>query len=88
MDGAPIKATVECAGLRLCIASSRIRRTRESSRNRTIRTREGAITFLPPRLPRYPALAVVWSVAFPTLVRVSDRLIVFPGVGDRYRRLS
>jgi hypothetical protein len=50
--------------------------------------RFGAVTFLPPRLPHYAALAVVWSVAFPTLVWVSDRLIVVPGVGDRYRWLS
>ncbi len=50
--------------------------------------RLGAVTFLPPRLPHYAALAVVWSVAFPALVWVSDRLIVIPGVGDRYRWLS
>ena len=50
--------------------------------------RFGAVTFLPPRWPHYAALAVVWSVAFPILVWVSDRLIVIPGVGDRYRWLS
>jgi hypothetical protein len=46
------------------------------------------VTFLPPRLPHYAALAVVWSVAMPALVWVSDRLVVIPGIGNRYRWLS
>lgn len=50
--------------------------------------RLGAVTFLPPRLPHYAALAVVWSVAMPALVWVSDRLVVIPGIGNRYRWLS
>jgi len=32
--------------------------------------RLGAVTFLPPRVPNYAALAVVWSVALPALVWV------------------
>ncbi len=50
--------------------------------------RFGAVTFLPPRLPHYAALAAVWSLALPALVWVSDHLIVIPGVGNRYRWLS
>jgi len=50
--------------------------------------RLGAVVFLPPRAMHFLLLGLVWAVAFPTLVWLSDMLVVAPGFGRRYRLLS
>ncbi len=44
----------------------------------------GAVEFLPPRFLHFAVLGVVWSVAFPALIWVSDRLDLVAAVGGRY----
>ena len=48
----------------------------------------GAVLFLPPRAVHFMLLGLVWAMAFPTLVWLSDRLVVAPGLGRRYRLFS
>jgi hypothetical protein len=45
----------------------------------------GAVEFLSPRLMHFGVLGVVWSVAFPSLIWISDRLDLVAVVGGRYR---
>ena len=44
----------------------------------------GAVEFLSPRFLHLGVLGVVWSVAFPALIWISDRLDVVAAVGGRY----
>ncbi len=44
----------------------------------------GAVEFLSPRFLHFAVLGVVWSVAFPALLWISDRLDLVAAVGGRY----
>jgi hypothetical protein len=44
----------------------------------------GAVEFLSPRTLHFAVSGVVWSVAFPTLIWISDRLDIVAAVGGRY----
>jgi hypothetical protein len=44
----------------------------------------GAVEFLAPRLLHFAVLGVVWSIAFPALLWISDRLDLVAVVGGRY----
>jgi hypothetical protein len=50
--------------------------------------RLGGVTFLEPRLLNFLVLGVVWAIAFPSLVWLSDTLVVAHGLGRRYRFMS
>jgi hypothetical protein len=45
----------------------------------------GAVSFDPPRAVHFAVLAVVWALALPLLVWLSDTLVLGPGFGERYR---
>lgn len=45
----------------------------------------GAVHFPPPRMMHFAILAAVWAFAFPLLVWLSDKLVIEPGFGGRYR---
>jgi hypothetical protein len=44
----------------------------------------GAVSFLSPRLLHFAALGVVWMLALPLLVWLSDTLVLAHGLGGRY----
>ena len=48
----------------------------------------GAVAFLTPRLPHLAVVAVVWSVALPAIIWVSDRLDLVEALAGRYRFLE
>jgi hypothetical protein len=50
--------------------------------------RFGGVSFLQPRLLHFLALGVVWALALPTLVWLSDTLVLSHGSGRRYRFLT
>jgi len=45
----------------------------------------GAVAFLTPRLPHLAVVAIVWSVALPAIIWVSDRLDLVKALAGRYR---
>jgi hypothetical protein len=47
--------------------------------------RIGAVLFLPPRLLHFGVLGVVWALALPLLVWLSDTLVAAHGLGGHYR---
>ncbi len=48
----------------------------------------GAVEFLAPRLTHYALLALLWSVAVPLLIYVSDRLLTREPLAASYRRFA
>ena len=50
--------------------------------------RLGAISFLSPRLLHFAVLGVVWALAFPLLIWLSDTIVLARGLGGRYRFTS
>lgn len=48
--------------------------------------RLGAVEFLSPRVAHYAVLALLWAVAVPTLIYVSDLLLAHSSHGPGYRR--
>ena len=47
--------------------------------------RLGAVSFLSPRLLHFAVLGIVWALAFPLLVWLSDTIVLARGLGGRYR---
>jgi hypothetical protein len=47
--------------------------------------RLGAVSFLSPQLTHYAILGVVWALAFPLLLWLSDTLVTARGLGRQYR---
>jgi hypothetical protein len=47
--------------------------------------RLGAIAFLSPQLLHYAVLGIVWGLAFPLLLWLSDTLVTERGLGGQYR---
>jgi hypothetical protein len=47
--------------------------------------RLGAVSFLSPQLPHYVVLGIVWALAFPSLIWLSDTLVTARGWGGQYR---
>jgi hypothetical protein len=50
--------------------------------------RLGAVSFLSPQLPHYFVLGIVWALAFPLLIWLSDTLVTARGLGGQYRLSS